>query len=126
MATKIEDFLKEKHLDPRRVLAASTELERLRPEDRAIRLAKRKARKSEDKKKEGLALLKARSGKPVTQRAIDAAFAGKPLSGPLKNRVLRAVNHLLEQKKLEKVELLALFEHVKRPKKAKVEKKAED
>jgi len=69
MATKIEDFLKEKKIDPRRILVASAEIERLHPEDRAIRLAKRKARKSEDaatKKKEGLAAKKPRSGRPVT------------------------------------------------------------
>lgn len=112
MATKIEDFLKEKKIDPRRILAASSDVERLRPEDRAIRLAKRAARKSDDpaKKKEGLAGKKPRTGRPVTQRAIDAALAGKQLSGPQKTRILRAVNHLLEQKKQEKVELAALFE----------------
>jgi hypothetical protein len=112
MATKIEDFLKEKKIDPRRILAASGEIERLRPEDRAIRLAKRAARKSDDpaKKKEGLAGQKPRTGRPVTQRAIDAALAGKQLSGPQKTRILRAVNHLLEQKKQDKVELAALFE----------------
>ncbi|APR82287.1 Hypothetical protein A7982_07636 [Minicystis rosea] len=120
MATKIEDFLKEKKIDPRRILAASGEIERFRPEDRAIRLAKRAARKSEDpaKKKEGLAGQKPRSGRPVTQRAIDAAIAGKQISGPQKTRILRAVNHILDQKKQEKVELAALFDPTPRPKKA--------
>ena len=109
---------------PRRILAASGEIERLRPEDRAIRLAKRAARKSDDpaKKKEGLAGQKPRTGRPVTQRAIDAALAGKQLSGPQKTRILRAVNHLLEQKKQDKVELAALFEPTprgdKKPEKA--------
>ena len=61
------------------------------------------ARKSEDpaKKKEGLAAKKPRSGRPVTHEAIDAAFAGKKVSGPQKTRILRALNHVLEQKKLE-------------------------
>jgi hypothetical protein len=125
MATKIEELLKEKKIDPRRILAASSEIERLRPEDRAIRLAKRTARKAEDpaKKKEGLAANKPRTGRPVTQRAIDAAIAGKQISGPQKTRFLRAINHLLEQKKQDKVELTALFEPTARPKKkvAKVE-----
>jgi len=118
MATKIEDFLKEKKIDPRRVLAASSDLERFRLEDRAIRLAKAQARKSEDpvKKKEAAAL-KGRSGRPVTQRALDAAFAGKQISGPQKTRILSAVNTLLEQKKQEKIELAALFENTPRPKK---------
>jgi cell division protein FtsN len=119
MATKIEDLLKEKKIDPRRILAASSEIERLRPEDRAIRLAKRAARKSEDpaKKKEGLAGKKPRTGRPVTQRAIDAALAGKQVSGPQKTRILRAINHLLEQKKQEKIEMAALFDPTPRGKK---------
>lgn len=110
MATKFESFLSEKKIDPRRILAASHDLERLRPEDRAIRLAKSKARKSEDKKKEGLAAEKPRSGRPVTDRAIKAAMTGKEVSGPMKSRLLKAVNHILEQKKQEKVDLRALFE----------------
>lgn len=125
MATKIEDFLKEKKIDPRRITAASAKIERLRPEDRAIRLAKRKASKSEDaaKKKEGLAAKKPRTGRPVTTRAIQAAFAGKPLSGPQKTRMLNAINHLLEQKKQDKVELGALFDAPE--KKPAAEEKAE-
>lgn len=124
MGTKIEDFLKEKKIDPRRILVASSDLERLQPKDRAIRLAKRAARKSEDpaKKKEGLAAEKPRSGRPVTQRALDAALAGQQISGPQKTRILRAVNHLLEQKKQDKVELGALFEPTPRPTKKKAEK----
>jgi hypothetical protein len=112
MATKIEDFLKEKKIDPRRILVASAEIERLRPEDRAIRLAKRAARKSDDanKKKEGLAAKKPRTGRPVTDRALTAALTGKTVSGPAKSRILRAVNHVLTQKKQEQVELVALFD----------------
>ncbi len=98
---------------------ASAEIERLRLEDRKIRLAKRAARKSEDpaKKKEGLAAHKPRTGRPVTQEAINAAFAGKAISGPQKTRILRALNHVLETKKLEKIELAAIFEPTPRPKK---------
>jgi hypothetical protein len=110
MATKFQEFLQTKKIDPRRILAASEKLEKLRPEDRAIRLAQRQARASEDKKKEGLATQKPRSGRPVTQRAIDAAVAGKDVAGPMKTRMLRAVNHILEQKKQEPVALKALFE----------------
>ena len=119
MATKFEDFLKEKKIDARRILVASTEIERLRLQDRKIRLAKRAARKSEDpaKKKEGLAAEKPRSGRPVTHEAIAAAFAGKNVSGPQKTRILRALNAVLEQKKLEKIELASIFEPTPRPKK---------
>jgi hypothetical protein len=38
-----------------------------------------------------------------------AAVEGGDLSGPTKTRILRAVNHLLELKKKDKVELRALF-----------------
>ena len=116
MATKIEDFLKEKKIDPRRVLAASAKIERLQPTDRAIRLAKRQARSSEDaaKKKEGAAAKKPRSGRPLTNRTLSAVLQGKPISGPAKTRVLRAVNRLLEQKKQEKVQLSALFDAPKK------------
>jgi hypothetical protein len=121
MATKIEDFLKEKKIDPRRIRAASVKIEGLRPEDRAIRLAKRQARSSEDaaKKKEGAAGKKPRSGRPITDRTLSAVLQGRPVSGPAKTRVLRAVNRLLEQKKQEKVQLSALFDLPK--KKAAVE-----
>ena len=119
MASKIEDFLEEKKIDTRRILSASAEIERLRLEDRKIRLVKRAARKSEDaaKKKEALALEKPRSGRPVTQEALAAAFAGKVISGPQKTRILRALNHVLETKQLEKIELAAIFEPTPRPKK---------
>lgn len=126
MATKIEDFLKDKKIDPRRLLAASGDLERFQREDRGLRLLKRVARKSEDaaKKKEGLAAKKPRTGRPVTSRAFSAAIAGKQISGPQKTRILRAVNHILAQKKQDAVELSALFEPTARPSK-KAEKKAE-
>src|SRR5262245_6188 len=110
MPTKIEGFLKEKRIDARRLLSASARIERLRPEDRAIILAKRQARKSEDaaKKKEGLAAKKPRTGRSLTARTLQAALVGKPISGPAKTRILRAVNQVLEQKKQEQVALSAL------------------
>ena len=120
MATKIEEFLKEKKIDTRRLLAASAERENLRPEDRKIRWEKRTARKGEDaaKKKEA-ATKKPRTGRPVTQRSLAAALVGKNLSGPSKTRILKAINHLLAQKKAEPVELSALFDPTPRPVKAK-------
>jgi hypothetical protein len=120
MATKFEEFLKSSKVDPRRILVASAKIERLHVEDRALKLSRRLARKSEDapKKKDGEAQKKPRSGRPVTDRALQAALTGKTLSGPAKTRILRAVNAVLEQKKLAKVELSALFDA---PKKAAAE-----
>lgn len=113
MANKFSDFLKEKKIDPRRLIAASAKLERLRPEDRKAKLQKRQAKAKaaaggEDASKGG-APAKPRSGRPVTQRSIDSAIAGKAISGPQKTRILRAVNAILEQKKGSPVELTALF-----------------
>ncbi len=107
-ATKFATFLKDKKVDPRRVLAASHKLESLKHEDRVIRLAKRKGRGAEDKKGPADTRV-SRSGRPVTQRSIDAALAGKPVSGPAKTRLLNALNAVLEAKKLEKVDLRAIF-----------------
>lgn len=107
--SKFAQFLASKKLDARRLLAASQGLERLQPEDRQIKLNKRLAKKADGGENAPKETRKPRSGRPVTQRAIDAALAGKAVSGPTKTRILRAVNHLLEQKKQEKVELKALF-----------------
>jgi hypothetical protein len=108
--TKFAAFLKDKKVDPRRILTASHKLESLQPQDREIRLNKRKARNTEDDSKKGPPeTRKARSGRPVTSRAIEAAMAGKPVSGPVKTRILRAINAVLEQKKLEKIDLRAIF-----------------
>ena len=110
--SKFAQLLASKKIDPRRIVAVSHKLETLQPEDRAIRLGKRRAKGAEggeggDKKE----TRKPRSGRPVTQRAIDAAMAGRvsDISGPIKTRILRALNHILEQKKQDKVDLKALF-----------------
>ena len=106
--SKFSQFITERKLDPRRILAASHRLEQMQAEDRLIRLNKRRARNAEggNVPKE---TRKPRSGRAVTPRAIDAAVRGEDLSGPTKTRILRAVNHLLEVKKQDKVELRALF-----------------
>jgi hypothetical protein len=107
--TKFAQFIAAKKLDPRRILAASHELEKLRPEDRLIKLNKRRAKASEGGEGATKETRKPRSGRPVTRRAIDAAVEGGTVSGPTKTRILKAVNHILEQKKQEAVELRALF-----------------
>ena len=106
--SKFSQFITERKLDVRRILAVSHRLEQLLPEDRTIKLNKRRAKKAEggDAPKE---TRKPRSGRPVTRRALDAAVRGEDLSGPTKTRILRAVNHLLELKKQDKVDLRALF-----------------
>ena len=92
-------------IDPRRILVASNEVERLRPEDRQLKLKRRRGKsggQADD-------VAKPRSGRPVTPRLLDSASGGKPIPGPAKTRLLRAVNRVLEQKKKSGVELKALF-----------------
>jgi len=108
--TKFAQFIAAKKLDPRRILAASHKMERLTPEDRTIKLNKRRIRAAGDAAdKATKETRKPRSGRPVTQRALDAAVQGGTVSGPTKTRLLHAVNQLLEQKKQEKVDLRVLF-----------------
>jgi hypothetical protein len=114
MASKFEQFLKDNQIDPRRLLVASEKLERLRPADRALKLARRRAKSGDSGAKteadgEKSAPQKPHSGRPITTRLLSAATAGKPVPGPAKTRLLRAVNHVLEQKKKKAVELKALF-----------------
>jgi len=109
MTTKFGSFLTDNKIDPRRVLTASHHIESLRVEDRAIRLAARLARKSEDGPKKDAERKKPRSGRPVTQRAIDAALKGGKLAGPQKTRLVRAINVILEQKKQPAIDLRVLF-----------------
>jgi hypothetical protein len=109
-SSKFASFIAAKKLDPRRIIIASRKLEHLRPEDRLIRLNKRQGRAAGDSAgatpKE---TRKPRSGRPVTGRAMKAALGGGQLSGPTKTRILRAVNHLLEQKKQDQADLRTLF-----------------
>ena len=112
-SNKLQTFLDTNKLNPKRLLAVSHKLETLQRADRAIKLGKRQGKKAADAgtAKEGdvKETGKPRSGRPVTPRALEAALKGTALSGPTKQRILRAVNYLLEQKKKDKVELKTLF-----------------
>jgi len=114
MASKFAQFLQDNKIDPRRLVLVSKRLERLQAEDRKIKFQKSRSKKADapaaapaDGEKKAPA--KPRSGRPVTPRLIDAATAGKPVAGPAKTRLLRAVNHLLEKKKKAAVDLRAVF-----------------
>jgi hypothetical protein len=113
MTSKFSEFIEKNKIDTRRVLSSSRRIEQLRPEDRAIKLAKKKsggeqaAKSDGDEKTEAPA--KPRSGRPVTSRLLARATAGDTIPGPAKQRLLRAVNRILEQKKQAPVELRDLF-----------------
>ncbi|MDD9934405.1 MAG: hypothetical protein OXT09_12425 [Myxococcales bacterium] len=106
--SKLSDYLEKHKIDPRRVLVASKKLEALKPEDRAIRLARTRARKGDEKAKEAAAH-KPRSGKPVSATTLDRALAGGNLSGPARGRITRAVNAVLAQKSKGEVGAGELF-----------------
>jgi len=109
MATKFAQFLQDNKIDPRRIVVASQELERLRPEDRKVKLQKRAAKKAGTKPAEGEKPAERRSGRAVTPRLLQSVTEGKPVSGPAKTRLLRALNHVLTTKKKAVVELKAVF-----------------
>ncbi len=110
MSTKFQDFLQEKQIDPRRLLIASRLEERLRLEDRRVKLAQRRRKGSESSEEgEKAEQPKSRSGRPATPRLLRAASSGESVSGPAKTRLLRAVNRILQQRKQDPVDLRALF-----------------
>ncbi len=110
MASKLDQFLKDNKIDPRRLLSTSRRLERLRPEDRRLKLAKKQGKtEAAAEGEEAKAPPKPHSGRPVTRRMLQDVSAGKAVSGAAKTRLLRAVNHVLGQKKKDPVDLKALF-----------------
>lgn len=110
MATKFAQFLTDNKIDPRRILSVSKRLERLQPEDRKLKSARKAAKGEGAKPAEGAEKPgKPRSGRPVTPRLIESASIGKPVGGPAKTRLLRAVNRILADKKKAAVDLKAVF-----------------
>jgi len=112
--SKLAAFLADKKIDARRLIATSKRLENLQPEDRAVKLKRLQARKKEGSEK--VEAPKGRSGRPVSQRTLDAAFTGGVVSGPAKTRILRAVNAVLAAKKAEPTDLRSLFDFPAKPK----------
>ena len=95
--SKLAEVFKKHGINERRVLAVSKKLEHLRPEDRAIRLARRRAKAGSDKDKE-LAAKTIRSGHAVSAPALTAALQGKSISRRTKQRITKALNAILEKK----------------------------
>jgi len=106
--SKLSDYLQQQKIDPRRVLVASHDIEQLRPEDRAVRLAKKRLKGGDEKAKEA-AEKERRSGRPVSQPTLNRALGGAVVSPAAKSRIVRAVNAVLTQKKKSEVALRDLF-----------------
>ncbi|HET8932632.1 MAG TPA: hypothetical protein VFN67_04290 [Polyangiales bacterium] len=110
--SKLQDYLKQQKIDPRRLLAASHKLEASRPEDRVTRLAKKKAKGGDESAKEAAAKKPQRSGKPLSGPTLDRALSAESssaVSGAAKTRILRALNSVLATKKQPEVTLKDLF-----------------
>jgi ABC-type phosphate transport system auxiliary subunit len=114
MSSRFSEFLVAEKIDPRRIIVASRSLERLRPEDRKIRLEKRLSKKKGDAaaspdKAEAKEVAKRRSGRAITPRLLKLAEAGGALSGAQKTRLVRALNRVLSQKQRDQVDLRKIF-----------------
>lgn len=107
MTAKLAEFLKERKIDQRRLLVASAQAERLTLADRKIKLAKRQKRANPEAAIEAVG--KPRTGRPLSQRLLGEVLSGKKVPAPAKQRVLRAVNRILTQRKEDAIELRALF-----------------
>lgn len=107
--SKLGDYLKTNKIDARRVLSTSRAIEKQTADD--AKLLAQKALMKAGKKDKDEAVLKAKphSGRPVTQPMIDRALEGKPVPGPVKTRIVRAVNTLLTAKKKSAIKLQDLF-----------------
>lgn len=106
--SKLSDYLQQQKIDPRRLLVASRDLEQLRPEDRAVRLAKQRLKGGDEKAKEA-AEKQRRSGRPISRPTLDRALGGSALRPAAKTRIVRAVNAVLAQKKKSEIALRDLF-----------------
>lgn len=107
--SKLSDSLAQHAIDPRRLVLASRQLERRRPEDFALVKKKAAMKAGKLEKDETVLQQKPRSGRPLTLPQIRKALRGEPVSGPAKTRIVRAVNAILETRKKPTVTLRDLF-----------------
>jgi hypothetical protein len=107
--SKLSDYLKTNKIDARRILGHSRDLERQTAEDRALVAKKAAIKAGKAEKNEEISKKKPRSGRRVTQPALDRALAGTALGGPTKTRIVRAVNAILVARKKAEVTFRDLF-----------------
>lgn len=107
--SKLGDTLKKHKIDPRRVLSASKDLERRSPEDRKLVRDKALMKAGKLEKNDERAKQKPASGRPVTAPMMARAVAGASVPGPVKTRIVKALNSLLKAKKQSEVGLRDVF-----------------
>jgi len=107
--SKLSDFLTQNKIHPNRIVLASKPLERRTAEDKALAAKKKAMKDGKAEKDEAVLKTKPRSSRPVTGATMTKALAGRPINGPTKHRIVRAVNAVLVQKKKKEVVFRDLF-----------------
>ena len=107
--SKLSEYLKNNKIDARRVVGASRSIERQTAEDRTLISKKAAIKAGKMEKDEAITKAKPRSGRRVTQPAIDRALAGTTVAGPTKTRIVRAVNAILVARKKPEATFRDLF-----------------
>lgn len=104
------DLLKSRNLEPSQILQTSSRLERVRNEDRdLIRKRAEKRRRSPTKSYTDAGIAKPRSGRALRTGHLEAALADKPVPGPVRTKLLRAVNTLVEKRGGQPLRIPDLF-----------------
>jgi hypothetical protein len=124
--TTLKTFLDSKSITPEQVFLASRRIEAGDNTSRALLLKRAQKRSNKElatKKYDELGLTKPPAfGRGLTESAISVALVGKAQSRKVRAKVLRAVNTILAQKKLDAADMKSLFAGVE-VKKGKVVKK---
>ncbi len=107
--SKLSDFLTKNKIDARRVVAKSRGLERPTAADKLLMAKKAAIKAGKAEKDEAVTKAKPKSGRRVTQPSIDRAARGESISGPSKQRIVRAVNAILAGRKTPEVGFRDLF-----------------
>ncbi len=106
------EFLDSKGLKDEDILQRSRRMETLRSKDRELRrLRALKRRKAPQQSYEEAGIEKPRSGRPLQREHLAAARNDIPVPGPVRSKILRAVNDLLA-KRGESVTAPELFGNV--------------
>jgi hypothetical protein len=104
-------FLDEKKITPKAVAITSRRIEAYKEGDDVLREKRATKRRTQAEKKYAeLELAKPNPGRGVSEKAVDTAVAGKPVTRKARGKILRAVNTILTSKKASAVEMKALFE----------------
>ena len=107
---QFSDFLSQAGIDTGRLLRASQRIEGVQDEDRALmRKRAEKRRRSAGQSYADAGIAKPRSGRPLRPGHIEAAMSDQPVPGPVRTKMVRAVNAILQKKGQDPVNAPKLF-----------------